>query len=136
MCMQRMEKMKGWNEDEEEEGPCCIYIKKKKRNRDWFIIKHVPRVALFLRTISVGAWVLPRSEDRGQPPFLDELDAGNLGASRRLREGATPPPEPHAPERRTPTTPCNWLAAPAAAAARSHQNGCWYQVYNGKSPRF
>lgn len=56
----------------------------------------VPGVAVVLRTISQGAWVLPRLEDRGQPPFLDELDAGNLGVWWRLREGAhAPPPGPH-----------------------------------------
>lgn len=55
----------------------------------------VPGVAVVLRTIQ-GAWVLPRLEDRGQPPFLDELDAGNLGVLWRLREGAhAPPPGPH-----------------------------------------
>jgi len=26
-----------------------------------------------------GAWVLSRFEDRGQPPFLNELDPGNVG---------------------------------------------------------
>lgn len=65
----------------------------------WFKVEvdaGVPGVAVVLRTISKGAWVLPRLEDRGQPPFLDEPDAGNLGVCRRLREGAhAPPPGPH-----------------------------------------
>lgn len=39
-------------------------------------------------------WVLPRLEDRGQPPFLHELKAGNVGGS---REGSrTSPLGPHA----------------------------------------
>lgn len=41
-----------------------------------------------------GPGVLPRLEDRGQPPFLDELEAGNVGGS---REGSrTSPLGPHA----------------------------------------
>lgn len=41
-----------------------------------------------------GPRVLPRLEDRGQPPFLHELEAGNVGGS---REGSrTSPLGPHA----------------------------------------
>lgn len=41
-----------------------------------------------------GPWVLPRLEDRGQPPFLHQFEAGNVGGS---REGSRfPPLEPHA----------------------------------------
>lgn len=39
----------------------------------------IPAVSRFLRPTSAGAWVLPRLEDRCQPPFLDELDTRNLG---------------------------------------------------------
>lgn len=41
-----------------------------------------------------GPWILPRLEDRGQPPFLHQLEAGNVGGS---REGSrTSPLGPHA----------------------------------------
>lgn len=41
-----------------------------------------------------GPWVLPRLEDRGQPPFLHQFEAGNVGGS---REGSRISPlEPHA----------------------------------------
>lgn len=47
-----------------------------------------------------GPRVLPRLEDRGQPPFLQELEAGNVGGS---REGSRSSPlGPHA-ERTGPT---------------------------------
>ncbi|RZF33368.1 hypothetical protein LSTR_LSTR013333 [Laodelphax striatellus] len=36
----------------------------------------------------LGACVLPRGEDRGQPPSLDELYAGNGGRLGRRRQGA------------------------------------------------
>lgn len=41
-----------------------------------------------------GPWVLPRLEDRGQPPFLHQFEAGNVAGS---REGSRISPlEPHA----------------------------------------
>lgn len=40
-----------------------------------------------------GPWVLPRLEDRGQPPFLHQLEAGNVGRSHE-RGAASPPSGP------------------------------------------
>lgn len=49
---------------------------------------------VFLPDTFGGPWVLPRLEDRGQPPFLYQFEAGNVGGS---REGSRfPPLEPHA----------------------------------------
>lgn len=39
---------------------------------------YVPAIPRILRPSPPGALVLPRFEDRCQPPFLDELDARNL----------------------------------------------------------
>lgn len=54
----------------------------------------LPGIATILEPGSPGAQVLPRFEDRGQPPFLNKFDAGNVGG---LGEGARPPLRTHPP---------------------------------------
>lgn len=57
----------------------CVYL------REW-------RVCRLPGTVR-GPRVLPRLEDRGQPPFLHQFEAGNVG---RSREGSRiSPPMPH-----------------------------------------
>lgn len=55
-------------------------------------IGKLPCIWVVYTILPKGALVLPRFEDRGQPPFLDKLYAGNLDVGWRSREGASAPP--------------------------------------------